>query len=79
MADDHEFIDTAGNTARSKAHCLSLWRGFFEQFADYRNTFTSLIPRGDLVVVVGYSTCSNPLLDGPALWTARIQDGKVAQ
>jgi len=79
MTDDHEFIDSADTSERGQAHCLELWRGFFQQFPDYLNTFTEVRSRGDFVVVVGYSSCSYKLLDGPALWTARINDGKVAQ
>ena len=30
------------------------------------------------MVVIGYSTCSVAVLDGPALWTAEVKDDKVA-
>ena len=33
----------------------------------------------DLVVIVGYSTCSVEVLKGPAIWTARVADDKVIQ
>jgi len=79
MTDDHEFIDSAGGSVLGKAHCLDAWRGFFEQFPDYLNHFTEMNARGDEVVVVGYSTCTYALLDGPALWSAKVRDGKVAQ
>jgi hypothetical protein len=42
MADDHRFIDTAGDTFAGKPACLEAWRGFFESFPDYHNVFDNL-------------------------------------
>jgi SnoaL-like domain len=42
MADDHRFIDTAGNTFAGKPACLEAWRGFFASFPDYRNVFDNV-------------------------------------
>jgi ketosteroid isomerase-like protein len=78
MTDDHTFTDSLGAQVIGKSNCLEAWRGFFAQFPDYRNHFTELIARDDRVVVIGYSTCSVAVLDGPALWTADIEDDKVA-
>ncbi|MER5935713.1 nuclear transport factor 2 family protein [Streptomyces sp. NPDC001928] len=72
MSDDHTLVDSEGGTVRGKRACLDAWRGFFAAFPDYRNTFTELTVRGDVVVVTGYSDCSRPELAGPALWTARV-------
>jgi ketosteroid isomerase-like protein len=79
MSDDHTFIDTEGNAVAGKAGCVDAWRGFFGSFPDYRNIFTSLTAHGNAVTVVGHSTCSEPSLAGPALWTATIREGKVTQ
>ena len=81
MTDDHVFIDSLEASVRGKAACLEAWRGFFEQFPDYANTFEELRANADqdTVVVRGYSTCSDAALDGPALWRARVSDGKVAE
>jgi ketosteroid isomerase-like protein len=79
MPDEHEFIDSLGAVERGKAHCLELWRGFFAQFPDYRNTFTHVSSNNGVVVVVGYSTCSTDVLNGPALWMAVTSNEKVAQ
>jgi len=79
MTDDHRFVDSENSVLDGKPACLDAWRGFFDQFPDYRNIFTALRPRGDVVVVLGYSTCSFAALDGPALWRATIRDGKVAE
>lgn len=79
MSEDHTFIDSQGGVVLGKQGCLDAWRGFFDSFPDYRNVFDSLTARDDLVTVVGHSVCSEPSLAGPALWTARIRDGKVAE
>ena len=77
MTDDHVFVDSEGADVSGKAACLDAWRGFFRAFPDYRNTFTQLRARGERVVIVGYSTCSVAVLDGPAPWTADVADAKV--
>jgi ketosteroid isomerase-like protein len=79
MTVDHAFIDTAGARQHGKAECLDSWRGFLNSFPDYRNTFTEMRSEADVVTVLGYATCVNELLDGPALWTARVRDDKVAE
>ena len=79
MSDDHAFIDTENNTLRGKSESVEAWRGFFEAYPDYRNVFERVICDEGTVVIVGYSTCSNQALAGPALWTAEIRDGLVAE
>jgi ketosteroid isomerase-like protein len=78
MTEDHVFIDSVGASEPGKGRCLEAWRGFFAQFPDYRNTFTQLIVRNDTVIAIGFSTCSTPVLDGPAIWSAKVSDDKVA-
>ena len=79
MTDDHTFIDSAEHAIRGKSNCLDAWREFFASFPDYRNVFERLIAHEDSVVVVGRSVCSDARLDGPALWVAKITNGKVAE
>lgn len=79
MTEDHAFIDSEGASVPGRAACTDAWRGFFQAFPDYRNTFTELRTDGDRVTVVGYSSCATPALDGPALWSAIVRDGKVAE
>jgi ketosteroid isomerase-like protein len=78
MTEDHAFTDTLGATVPGKAQCVEAWRGFFARFPDYRNTFTEVSARGELAIAVGYSTCAFEALNGPAIWTAAISDGKVS-
>ncbi len=39
MSEDHTFIDTDGAAVRGKPECVQTWRGFFDAFPGYRNTF----------------------------------------
>jgi ketosteroid isomerase-like protein len=80
MADDHRFIDTAGDTVTGKPACMEAWRGFFASFPDYRNVFDNLRSRsGGIVEVHGRSECSVAALDGPARWRAVVADGLVVE
>ena len=80
MADDHTFIDSDDNVLSGKEDVLKAWEGFFEAFSDYRNDWSKVMPVGGTLTAVGRSVCSTePALDGPAIWTARIGDGKVSE
>jgi ketosteroid isomerase-like protein len=79
MSDDHRFIDSADEVISGKEGCLHAWQGFFESFPDYRNVFTSVTARDEVVVIAGHSECSVPSLRGPALWTATIRAGTVTE
>jgi len=77
MTDDHTFIDNSGDIYNNMKEG---WNQFFENHPDYRNIFTSVIVKNNVVVMVGYSTCSNePRLNGPSMWTAKVRDGRVSE
>ena len=77
MTDDHTFTDNSGDVYKNMEEG---WKAFFENHPDYRNIFTSVTVRDDVVVMVGYSTCSNERrLNGPSIWTARVRDGLVSE
>jgi ketosteroid isomerase-like protein len=78
MTDDHTFIDSAGGRVAGKEACLRAWSGFFAAFPDYQNHFERVTMHGGDVVVAGRSTCADPRLDGPALWSARVEGEEVA-
>jgi ketosteroid isomerase-like protein len=77
MSDDHAFIDSEGAVVSGRQAVVEAWRGFFDAFPDYRNVFTSLTASDDVVTIVGHSTCSEPSLAGPALWSATVRGGRV--
>lgn len=79
MADNHSFIDSANTVMSGKISCLDAWRGFFQRFPDYKNHFNDMEIINHVVVIVGHSTCSDRILDGPAIWTAKIEDSKVVE
>ena len=79
MTDDHAFIDTGDNILRGKEKVLEAWKGFFDSFPDYRNILETVTFKDDTVTLIGRSTCSDQRLDGPAIWTAKIRDNKVAE
>jgi len=79
MTDDHQFVDTEQQVVSGKDACIEAWRGFLEQFPDYRNVFSGVIPRDEVVVLIGYSECSFEPLAGPAIWTATIRGKQLAQ
>ena len=79
MTEDHTFIDTADHSVQGKQQVVEAWRGFFALFPDYRNIFERVELRHSLVAISGYSTCSEPQLDGPALWTAKLRGEQVAE
>ena len=79
MTDDHVFIDTADNVVSGKANVIDAWRAFFAAFPDYRNVFDAVVVRADMVVATGHSISSAPRLDGPAIWTAKVRDGRLTE
>src|SRR5215813_1048156 len=66
MTDDHTFIDSTNHGVHGKERVVAAWRGFFAAYPDYRNIFERVESRNQLVIIQGRSTCSEPLLHGPA-------------
>jgi ketosteroid isomerase-like protein len=79
MTEDHVFMDSDGNVTKGKQVMKEGWRKFFKEYPDYRNEFTCITVQNNIVVIVGYSSCSFKSLDGPNMWTAKIRDGKVSE
>lgn len=79
MTEDHTSIDNSGEITEGKDVMKEGWRQFFKKYPDYRNTFTSVVVQENVVVMVGYSTCSYKPLDGPNVWTARVHQGLVSE
>jgi predicted SnoaL-like aldol condensation-catalyzing enzyme len=79
MTADHAFIDRDGQVTAGKAATLDAWKRFFTLFPDYCNTFTRVESQGELVVLSGYATWHPGDPPDPAIWTARIAGGFVAE
>ena len=79
MTEDHVFIDIPGEVHEGRERMITGWFDFFSKYPDYRNNFTLVRVKENIVVMVGFSECSYDPLDGPAIWTAKIRDGLVAE
>jgi len=79
MTEDHTFIDIPGEVHKGKDVMKKGWAEFFTKFPDYRNIFTDVKVRNNVVVMLGYSTCSHKQLDGPSIWTAKIRNDRVSE
>ncbi len=82
MPDDHALIVIANNKGEKtegKNVVKEGWREFFKKYPDYRNIFTCVTIQDNVVVMVGYSTCSFKPLAGPNVWSAKIRGGLVSE
>ena len=79
MTDDHAFVDSDGAVTRGKNVMKKAWREFFRRYPDYRNIFTCVTTQNNIVVMVGYSTCSFKPLNGTNIWTAKMRDGCLSE
>ena len=79
MTEDHAFVDSDGAVSKGRDVMKEGWRNLFKQYPDYRNVFTSVTVQDDVVVMVGYSTCSYKPLNGPNVWTAKVTGGRVSE
>jgi len=79
MTEDYVFIDIPGEVHRGRDMMVPGWFSFFKNYPDYRNNFTHVEVKGDLVIMIGFSECSYDPLDGPAIWTVKIREGFIAE
>ena len=79
MTEDHLFIDSENDIDEGKEVMTEGWRNFFANYPDYRNIFPQVFVRENLVIMVGYSTCSYDPLDGPAIWTVMVHNGLISE
>ena len=79
MSEDHVLIDTEDESDEGKRSCLENWMGFFEIFPDYQNVVDKVDIDGETVVIEGKAKCSDKRIEGPTLWTAKIEEGKIKE
>lgn len=79
MAHDYQFVDSGDDVQQGKEANVQGWLVFFKQFPDYLNHFLIVESRGNSVFVIGHSTCADDRLDGPAIWTAKVENDLVAE
>ncbi len=79
MTEDHIFIDSYNDVFKGRERMKKGWAEFFERYPDYRDIFTRVESRRDIVILIGFSKYSYEPLDGPAIWTAVIRNNLVAE
>ena len=79
MTEDHTFIDRKGEVDKGKESMTKGWINFFNEFPDYKNIFTRVESRDNLVILIGYAKWSKESLEDHAIWTAKIEDDLVAE
>jgi hypothetical protein len=77
MTADHIFIDRDGNISKDMNNG---WKRFFKECPTYKNFFTRIDSRGNIVIILGYAIWSNESLEEDhSIWTAKIRDNLVAE
>jgi len=79
MTENHTFIDREDEVTRGKESMTKGWIEFFKSFPDYRNTFTRVESKDDLVILIGYATWSKGSQPDHAIWTAKIEGDLIAE
>lgn len=79
MTEDHTFINSEGEITKGKNVMKESWKEFFKNYPYYKNIFTSVTTQNNVVIMVGYSTCSYKPLDGPNIWTAKVRGQRVSE
>ncbi len=79
MTEDHTFVDSDNNATKGKKTTMRGWKEFFKTYPDYKNTFTNVTTQDNIVVMIGYSTCTHKPLNGPNIWTAKIRGKHVSE
>jgi predicted SnoaL-like aldol condensation-catalyzing enzyme len=79
MTENHTLIVRGGEMVKGREANTRCWNLFFDEFPRYRNTFERLESRDNLVIIVGHAYWSETQPYDPAIWTARIEDDRVAE
>ena len=79
MAENHTFIDRDGTSHGPKSHMVEGWKGFFEMFPSYRNTFNKIEAFDNNVSVLGFAYWSEKEPYDPVIWTAIIKDNLISE
>jgi hypothetical protein len=87
MSNDHEFIDSRGNSMVGNDNMKKAWTGYFDLFPDYKVEITDTLQNDSIIVLLGYASGTyktiNKNVDNcnhwkvPASWKAIVVDKKV--
>lgn len=79
MTEDHTLVTGTGDPVWGKEACLFAWRQFFELLPDYRNVFEEVWSAGEVVWMRGRSVSTDERLNGPAIWRAVVEGGRIRE
>jgi len=88
MTEDHEFIDSLGQSTRGREKMRAAWRGYYTFCPDYWVTHEEVLSNRNIVAVFGAAggtIASGTQLPSenkwrtPAAWLAVVADGLVKQ
>lgn len=79
MTEDHVFADRAGKGDKGKESMTKGWKGFFDMFPEYENTFIRVQSQDDFVVIYGYAIWKKGTERDYVIWTAKIENDLVAE
>ncbi len=77
MAEDHIFIDRKGYWDRDM---VNGWKRFFNEWPTYKNIFTRVESRENLVILIGYALWSKDSKEEDhCIWTATIENALLSK
>jgi hypothetical protein len=80
MNDNHTLICYDEVGSKNKKTSREAWVRFFDDVADYKNHFTRIESRDNLVVMTGRAACSNiESLNKKVLWSAVVENDKLSE
>jgi predicted SnoaL-like aldol condensation-catalyzing enzyme len=79
MTEDHTFIDRTDKATKGKDMMIKGWLEFFRTYPQYKNHFTRVDSKDDLVIIIGYAYWSKKEPHDQMIWTARIKNDRVAE
>ena len=86
MSNDHEFIDSRGNSMVGNDNMKKAWAGYFDLFPDYKIEITDTLQNDSIIVLLGYASGSYKTITKngdnnhwrvPASWKAKVVDKKI--
>jgi len=86
MSEDHEFVDSLGNSFQGREGMRPAWQGYFAWFPDYQITIVDLLEQDHLVLITGQASgtfAENGKLlpenfwEVPAAWKAIVENGQL--
>jgi limonene-1,2-epoxide hydrolase len=86
MAEDHQFIDSAGRAVSGRVRMTAGWRAYFAMFPDFEIQIESVMADAERVAVFG-RTCGTyngkrglvveNRIEMPAAWRAVVSNGEI--